>query len=108
MKELVDLDIGPSAAREAVNAIWKQWNKKEAANGWSIYAVVMPTSSGVWAAALCSRSQGKGPLLRYKPAKSTDPKTLEEMELPNKPFAVIPICDVLDRVSKKLSVLLAR
>jgi hypothetical protein len=47
MKELVELRIGPSAAREAVNAIWNQWNKKVAPEGWSIYAVLMPSSSAL-------------------------------------------------------------
>jgi hypothetical protein len=106
MKELMELRIGPSAAREAVNAIWKQWNKKEAPEGWSIYAVLMPSSSALWTAALCSRKNGMGPFYKYKTAKSTDSKTLDEMELPTKPFMTIPISDVFDRVSGKLSELL--
>jgi hypothetical protein len=106
MKGLVDLGIGPSAARDAVSAIWKQLNKKEAPDGWSIYAVVRPTRGGIWTAALCSRKEEGGALQEYKSAKSTDPKAFEQMELPHKPFAVIPISDVFEHVSNRLSELL--
>ena len=73
---------------------------------WTIYAVLMPSSSALWTVALCSRKNGMGPFYKYKTAKSTDSKALDEMELPTRPFVTIPISDVFDRVSGKLSELL--
>jgi hypothetical protein len=51
--------------------------------------------------ALCSQKVSGGPL--YKFGKS---KSIEDMELPKEAFAVIPISDILDRISSKLSELL--
>jgi hypothetical protein len=48
--------------------------------------------------ALCSQKNSKGPLYKFGKVKST-----EEMELPKQAFAVIPISDVFERVSGKLS-----
>jgi hypothetical protein len=106
MKGLVDLGIGPSAARDAVNAIWNQLNKKEAPDGWSIYAVVRPRRGGIWTAALCYRKEEGGAFYEYKSADSTDPKAFEQMVLSHKPFAVIPISDAFVHVSNRLSELL--
>ena len=99
--ELVKLGIPPSQASEAVNSLWKEWGKKDAPEGWNVYAVLWP-SNDKWSVALCSQKLSGGPL--YKFGKST--KSSEEMELPKQTFAVIPISDVLERVSSKLSELL--
>jgi hypothetical protein len=96
----VDLNIQPSAAREAVNALWKEWGKKEPPEGWNVYAMVWP-SNDKWSVALCSQKFSDGPLYKFGKSKST-----EEMELPKQTFAVIPISDVFDRVSSTLSELL--
>ena len=99
--ELVKLGIPPSQASEAVNAIWKEWGKNDVPEGWKVYAVMWP-SNGKWSVALCSQKLSGGPL--YKFGKST--KSSEEIELPKLAFAVIPMSDVLERVSSKLSELL--
>ena len=62
----------------------------------------IPYSNGKWSVALCSQKLSGGPL--YKFGKST--KSSEEIELPKLAFAVIPMSDVLERVSSKLSELL--
>jgi hypothetical protein len=103
--ELVKLSVLPSSAHEAVNAIWKEWNKKEAPEGWNIYAVVM-TSGEKWRAELCSQKESKGPLYKYKSGKATGTKSAAEMELPKQAFLVIPFSGILERVSGKLSELL--
>ena len=98
--ELVTLGIPPSPGSEAVNAIWKEWDKKDAPEGRNLYALVLP-SKDKWAGTLCSQKISGGPL--YKFGKS---KSIEEMELPMQAFAVIPISGVFERVSGKLSKLL--
>ena len=98
--ELVQLGIPPSQASEAVNALWKDWGKKDIPDGWKLYAVLWP-SNDKWIVALCSQKISGGPFYKFGKSKST-----EEMELPKQAFAVIPISDVFDRVSGKLSELL--
>jgi hypothetical protein len=98
--ELVQLGIPPSQASEAVNALWKEWGKKDAPEGWNVYAVLVP-GKDKWNVALCSQKISGG--LLYKFSKS---KSIGEMELPKEAFAVIPISDVFERVSGKLSELL--
>jgi hypothetical protein len=100
LKQLVDLGIGPSAAHEAVNVLWKAWGKKEAPEGWNVYAVLWPRNDN-WIVALCSQKISGGPFYKFWKAKST-----EEMELPRQAFAVIPISDVFERVNSKLSELM--
>ena len=100
--ELVKLGIPPSQASEAVNTLWTEWGKKEEPpEGWNVYAVLWP-SNDKWSVALSSQKLSGGPF--YKFGKST--KSSEEMKLPKQAFAVIPISDVLDRISGKLSELL--
>jgi len=48
------------------------------------------------------KSRGGGTL--YKFGKSMGAKSSQEMVLPKQAFAVIPISDILDRVSCKLSI----
>jgi hypothetical protein len=98
--ELVKLGISPSSANDAVNALWKEWDKRERLEGRKVYAVVLPTN-GNWTVALCSQKLSGGPLYKFGKSKSTD-----EMELPKQAFAMIPISDVFERVTSKLSELL--
>jgi hypothetical protein len=98
--ELLQLGIPPSQASEAVNALWKEWGKKDTPEGWNVYGVLWP-SNNKWTVALCSQKISGG--LLYKFGKS---KSIDEMELPKQAFAVIPISAVFDRVSGKLSELL--
>jgi hypothetical protein len=96
--ELVKLGIPPSQASEAVDTLWKEWGKKEAPEGWNVYALLWP-SNDKWSVALCSQKISGGPF--YKFGKST--KSSEEMKLPNQTCALIPMSDVFERVSSKLS-----
>jgi hypothetical protein len=101
--ELVKLGIPPSPASDAVNALWKEWGKKDAPEGWNVYAMLVPRN-GKWNVALCAQKISGGPL--YKLEKSMGRKSIEQMDLPKQAFAVIPISDVFDRIGKKLSELL--
>jgi hypothetical protein len=100
--ELVQLGTPPSQASEAVNALWGEWGKKDAPEGWNVYALLWP-SNDKWIVALCSQKIPGGPLYISGKSKST-----EEMELPKEAFAVIPISDIFERVSSTLSELLGR
>jgi len=91
MKELVDLHIPPLAAREAVNAIWRQLNKRAAPEEPDIYAMLMPTGREEWNVTLCARKEPNGPLYKYKPPKSTS--TPEGVELPKQAFAPRNVSD---------------
>jgi hypothetical protein len=101
--ELVKLGIPPSSASEAVNALWRQWNKKNVPEGRSIYALVLPCKDK-WTVVLCSQTVSGGPL--YELGKSTGIMSRDEMALPKQAFAVIPISDAFARISEKLSKLL--
>jgi hypothetical protein len=96
--ELVKLGVPPSPASDAVNALWKEWGKKDIPGGWNVYALLWP-SNDKWSVALCSQKSSGGPL--YKFGKSA--KSSEEMELPSQTCALIPMSDVFERVSSKLS-----
>jgi DNA-binding transcriptional MerR regulator len=98
--ELVRLGIPPSQASEAVDTLWKDWGKKDTPEGWNVYAMLWPSNDN-WIVALCSQKLSGGALYKFGKAKST-----EEMELPNQTCALIPISDVFDRISGKLSELL--
>jgi hypothetical protein len=97
--ELVRLGIQPSSASEAANAVLKEWERKDRIEGWKLYAVVLPIT-GKWTAALWSRKVSGGPL--YQGAGSGR----VQIELPKHAFAVVPISDVFERVSRKTSSLL--
>jgi hypothetical protein len=98
--ELVKLGIPPSPASDAVNALWKEWGKKDIPEGRKVYAVLWP-SNDKWGVVLCSQKLSGGPLYKFGRSKS-----IEEMDFPKQAFAVIPISDVFERVSSKLSELL--
>ena len=95
----MQLGIPPSSASEAVDAIWEEWRATEAPKGQKVYAVVVPTK-GKWTAALCSQGSSGGPLYQGTGSGRV------QIELPNHAFAVIPISDVFERVSRKTSSLL--
>jgi hypothetical protein len=97
--KLVKLGIPPSLASEAVDALWEEWRGAEPPKGWKLYAVVLP-SKGKWTAALCSQRISGGPF--YQSAQSGR----VQIEWPKHAFAVIPISDVFERVSRKMSALL--
>jgi MerR HTH family regulatory protein len=97
--ELVKLGIPPSSASEAMDALWKEWKGTKAPKGWKLYAVVLPIK-GEWTAMLCAQKVSGGPL--YQGVRATR----FHMQLPKQAFAVIPISDVFERVTKKLSELL--
>ena len=96
--ELVRLGIQPSPASEAANAVWKEWEKKDVTKGQEVYAVVVPTEDK-WMAVLRSQGTSVGP--PYKAGRQSI-----EVELRKHAFAVIPISDVFERVSRKTSSLL--
>ena len=96
--ELVRLGIQPSPAMEAANVVWKEWEKKDVTEGQKVYAVVVPTEDK-WMAVL--RSQGTSVGLLYKVGRQSI-----EVELPKRAFAVIPISDIFEYVSRKMSALL--
>jgi len=96
--ELVRLGIQPSPASEAANVVWKEWEKKDVTEGQEIYAVVVPTDDK-WMAVLRSQGTSVGPL--YKAGRQSI-----EVELCKHAFAVIPISDIFEYVSRKMSALL--
>ena len=99
--ELVRLGIQPSPAMESSNSIWNAWEKKNAPEGQKIYALVMPDKDG-WVVELCWRKASGGSLYRWGRTGSKS----AEMELPGHAFAVIPISDIFEYVSRKMSALL--
>lgn len=92
------LGFPPSSASEAVNAVWKTWDKSKA-EGRKIYAVLVPSDEG-WTAMLCWQKPS-GSLL-YKLERSSRARPNDDLELPERAFAVIPISSVFARVSKTL------
>jgi hypothetical protein len=95
--ELVKLGLAPSSANEAVNELWERWDKREV-EGRKIYAVLVPSDEG-WTALLCWQKTSGGPLCKL--GRRT--QSIQEMELPKQAFALIPISDVFDRITTKLS-----
>ena len=96
--ELVRLGIQPSPASEAANVVWKEWEKKDVTEGQEVYAVVVPTEDK-WMAVLRSQGTSVGPL--YKAGRQSI-----EVELRKHAFAVIPISDIFEYVSRRMSALL--
>ena len=100
--ELVKLGLAPSSASGAVNELWEKWDKREV-EGRKIYAVLAPSDEG-WTALLCWQKPAGGPL--YKLAKSSRSQPSDEYQLPEQPFAIIPISILLADVTKRLMGLL--
>jgi hypothetical protein len=103
--ELVKLGIPPSSASDAVDTLWKDWDKKELTQKQNLYAVVLP-SGGKLTVCLCTQKKSGGPLYEYKSGDTRGAKSMVEMDLPQQAFAVIPISDVLGHVNSRLSKLL--
>ena len=97
--ELVTLGIAPSPASDASNSIWNAWEKKGTPEGQKVYALVMPRKDG-WTVELCCRKASGGPFYKF------GRKPIEQLELPKHAFAVIPISDIFEYVSRKMSALL--
>ena len=97
--ELVTLGIAPSPASDASNSIWNAWEKKGTPEGQKVYALVMPRKDG-WTVELCCRKASGGPLYKF------GRKPIEQLELPKHAFAVIPISNIFEYVSRKMSALL--
>jgi hypothetical protein len=100
--DLVKLGLPPSSAREAVNELWKAWDKKELPDGRKIYALML-SSDAKWTAFLCWQKISGGAL--YRLSKSSTSKA-EEIELPKQAFAMLPTSEVITSVTKKLEELL--
>jgi hypothetical protein len=98
--ELVKLGIPPSQASEAVNSLWREWGKKDVPEGWNVYALLWP-SNDKWIVALCSQKSSGRPLYKFGKSKLT-----EEIDFPKRTCALIPISEIMERVSSKLSELL--
>ena len=99
--ELVRLGIAPSPASDAANAVWNEWKKRSAPAAQKVYATLVPIEDG-WTVELCLDKASGGPLYRRG---RTGGKSVE-VELPKHAFAVIPVSDIFERVSSKLSELL--
>ena len=54
-----------------MNALWKDWGKKDTPEGWNVYAVLV-ASNNKWTVALCSQKISGGPLYRFGKSKSTE------------------------------------
>jgi hypothetical protein len=91
--ELVQLGIPPSSASNVVDEFWKEWDKKELPEGRRLYAVLAPRE-GKWTVLLCWQKISGGAL--YKIGRSAG-----EIELPKRAFAVIPISDLFETVTRK-------
>jgi hypothetical protein len=100
--ELVNLGLAPSSASRAVNELWERWDKQEM-EGRKIYAVVLPSDER-WTALLCWQKASRGSL--YKFGKSRTSKSNDELQLPERAFAMIPISSVFATVTKRLMRLL--
>ena len=101
--ELVELEIPPSPASEAVNALWKQWNKKLPPEGRNLYALLSPSKDN-WIVVLCAQRTSGGPL--YEFGRSTGIISGSQTTLPKQASALLPISDIFERVSRKMSTLL--
>jgi hypothetical protein len=93
--ELVQLGIAPSSSSDAVNDLWKEWQRAKLQDGGNVYAVLFPNKS----VALCWQKQSGGPLLRL--LKSSEAE-FAELELPRQAFTVVPISDVVAHVTKRV------
>ena len=102
---LVKLGIPPSPASDAVNTLWKNWDRREPGGKHKLYAVMLPIN-GKLTVALCIQKKSGGPLYKYKFGASKGSKSMVEMDLPQQAFAVIPISDLLYSTSSTLSELL--
>ena len=96
--ELVKLGIQPSSANDAVEELWKAWDRKAEDDKRKRYAVLFPTGSR-WIVELCWQEISGGPL--FKVGRSSP------YLFPDRALAMIPISELMARVTEKLSELLA-
>jgi hypothetical protein len=100
---LVKVGIPPSPASDAVNALWKQWNKKLPPEGRNLYALLSPSKDN-WIVVLCAQRTSGGPL--YEFGRSTGNISGHQTTLPKQASALLPISDIFERVSSKMLALL--
>jgi hypothetical protein len=97
--DLVKLGIPPSTAADAVAELWSQWGGKEPAEERRLYGVLVP-SDAKWTVLMAWQQLSGGPL--HKVGRSG------EIEFPTQGFAVLPISDILERISKVVAGLLGK
>ena len=97
--ELVRLGLPPSAASDAVEELWNGWDQKADAEKKRLYAVLFPTGSR-WTVELCWQDVSGGPF--FKVGKSSP------FLFPDRAFAMIPISELMARVTERLAELLAK
>ena len=97
--ELVRLGIPPSSANDAVEELWKVWDKKANADERRLYAVLF-SNGNRWTAELCWEAAPGGPF--FKVGKSSP------FLFPDRAFAVIPISELMAPLTDQLSKLLAK
>jgi hypothetical protein len=95
--ELVKLGIPPSAASDAIEELWKGWDKADPEKR-RLYAVLFPTGSR-WTAELCWQEISGGPFLKL--GRSSP------FLFPDRALAMIPISELMARITERLSELLA-
>jgi hypothetical protein len=100
--ELVKLGIPPSPASDAINELWREWDRKDSLQGKNIYAVISPINHN-WSVLLCWQKLSGGPLFKLGKPSTSQP---EEIGLPTRAFAMIPISNVFACVTNKLAELL--
>ena len=93
----------PSSARDAVNELWKMWWARELPEGKNVCAILSPTSDK-WSASLCWQKKSGGAL--YKSTKQSGFTGSAQMDLPRQAFVVLPLSDVLAKVTTSLLALL--
>jgi len=91
------LGIPASPASDAVNEFWEEWDKKGPAEGRLF--VVLVTRDAKWTVLLCWQKLSGGPLRKIG-------RSSEMLEFPTRAFAVLPVSDVFDQVTVKLTQLL--
>ena len=95
--ELVRLGIPPSPASDAVNELWKEWDKRSPEG--HLYAMLLPAATK-WKVQLCLQLSSAGGLKKIESS--------ETMELPKQAFAVLPISEVFEHVTMKLTQIFER
>ena len=103
--ELVKLGIPPSPSSEAVNTLWRELDMKKMSEARNIYGVVLPAADK-WMVTLAWQKPSGGPFFKF--GKSVGTKSTEELDLPKQAFAMLPISEIFDRISNRLSGVLGK
>ena len=101
--ELIKTGLSPSSASDAVNELWKMWWARELPEGKNVCAILSPTSDK-WSASLCWQKKSGGAL--YKSTKQSGFTGAAQIDLPSQVFVVLPLSDVLAKVTTSLLALL--